>query len=485
MPAEPLRRLSPAAHPALHQAGGSELRPPPETPNHSRLTESPTPIPGLDELMADDESAPGAPWVDELIADDESAPGESAIDEPSAADESVPDEPGLDAPAAAEPWANAPGVQQMDFYLSRFPRHIRSQRGLSENTERGYMADLQAFREYLGREELALTDMDRATLRAYLAWLAAPPRDGGKGYARVSVSRKLTVLRAFYRFLVQEGLFRSTPVPSGRSFRLKVSKTLPTFLAHREAARLMDAPDEDTPVGLRDKAILELLYSCGVRLAEIHDLDLPDVKFSERTALVRGKGSKERQVIFGRPSEQALQRYLDEARPLLLGETRPHQALFLNRYGQRLSRRSYEKLVRQYSVASGGRDDVHPHTLRHTFATHMLEGGADLRVIQELMGHSSPSTTQLYTHITKQEALAAYLSHHPRADAPANPNAANPPETAAPDANANPPAAAPIDTAAPIDESDAAASPPATAPPETAAPDAGAAAAERYAWRTS
>ena len=472
MPAEPLRRLSPSIHPALHQAGGgSELRPPPETPINPQAA-----APGPDEPAATQswldepaaQSVPGAPWVDELIAAEESAPDEPGFDEPAAASEAMPGEP----PAAAEPWANAPGVRQIDFYLGRFPRHIRSQRGLSENTERGYMADLQAFREYLGREGLALTDMDRATLRAYLAWLAAPPRDGGKGYARVSVSRKLTVLRAFYRFLVQEGLFRSTPVPSGRSFRLKVSKTLPTFLAHREAARLMDAPDEDTPVGLRDKAILELLYSCGVRLAEIHDMNLPDVKFSERTALVRGKGSKERQVIFGRPSEQALHRYLEEARPLLLGETRPHQALFLNRYGQRLSRRSYEKLVRQYSVASGGRDDVHPHTLRHTFATHMLEGGADLRVIQELMGHSSPSTTQLYTHITKQEALAAYLTHHPRADAPANPTAATaPPAAPLDDADANPPAAAPDDTNA--------------NPPDTAAPDDRAAAAERYAWRAS
>lgn len=480
MPAEPLRRLSPSIHPALHQAGGSELRPPPpDTPAQARLAESPlTDEPAaatqswLDELAAADEPWPGESEFDEPSAVAASTPGESWFDATAAASESAPDELAIDAPAAAEPWANAPGVRQIDFYLSRFPRHIRSQRGLSENTERGYMADLQAFREYLGREGLSLTDMDRATLRAYLAWLATLPRDGGKGYARVSVSRKLTVLRAFYRFLVQEGLFRSTPVPSGRSFRLKVSKTLPTFLAHREAARLMDAPDEDTPVGLRDKAILELLYSCGVRLAEIHDMDLPDVKFSERTALVRGKGSKERQVIFGRPSEQALQRYLTESRPLLLGETRPHQALFLNRYGQRLSRRSYEKLVRQYSVASGGRDDVHPHTLRHTFATHMLEGGADLRVIQELMGHSSPSTTQLYTHITKQEALAAYLTHHPRADAPANPNAAAPPP-AAPldDADANPPAAAPDDTNA--------------NPPDTAAPDDRAAAAERYAWRVS
>lgn len=477
MSAEPLRRLSPSIHPALHQAGGNELRPPSadSRPAEMAAVDEPAATPSwLDELVGSDEPGPG-----ELAAVSEFAPDESAIDELAAVSESAPGESEFDALAAVaesapgEPWANAPGVRQIDFYLSRFPRHIRSQRGLSENTERGYMADLQAFREYLGRESLALTDMDRPTLRAYLAWLAAPPRDGGKGYARVSVSRKLTVLRAFYRFLVQEGLFRSTPVPSGRSFRLKVSKTLPTFLAHREAARLMDAPDEDTPVGLRDKAILELLYSCGVRLAEIHDMNLPDVKFSERTALVRGKGSKERQVIFGRPSEQALQRYLTESRPLLLGETRPHQALFLNRYGQRLSRRSYEKLVRQYSVASGGRDDVHPHTLRHTFATHMLEGGADLRVIQELMGHSSPSTTQLYTHITKQEALAAYLSHHPRADAPANPTAANPP------------AAAPADTAAPIDESADAAPQPAIAPDDTAAPDAGAAANERYAWRVS
>ena len=465
MPAEPLRRLTPSAHPALRPDGGNEPRPP-ETPAHPPAAE-----PAATTELRPPE-APAQPPAALNSSIGQSGPAEPAVTAPGPGESSsAVAEPNPSAPPAPpEPWADAPGVRQIDFYLSRFPRHIRSQRGLSENTERGYMADLQSFREYLGREGLALTDMDRPTLRAYLAWLAAPLRDGGKGYARVSVSRKLTVLRAFYRFLVQEGLFRSTPVPSGRSFRLKVSKTLPTFLAHREAARLMDAPDEETPTGLRDKAILELLYSCGVRLAEIHDLDLPDLKFSERTALVRGKGSKERQVIFGRPSEEALHRYLNEARPLLLGEARPHQALFLNRYGQRLSRRSYEKLVRQYSVASGGRDDVHPHTLRHTFATHMLEGGADLRVIQELMGHSSPSTTQLYTHITKQEALTAYLTHHPRADAPANPNAAAPDDAVA--ANARLP-----ETAAP-DDTD-------TNSPETAAPDNRAAADERYAWRVS
>ncbi len=312
-------------------------------------------------------------------------------------------------------------VAEFDSYRERFPYYLRGQRGLSENTERVYMSDLLAFREYLLLEKLSLSDMDRGTLRGYLAWLATPERDGGKGYERVSVARKLTVLRSFYLFLVQEGMFQSTPVPSGRSFRLKVTKPLPTFLGHKEASRLLDAPDESTPLGMRDKAILEMLYGCGVRLAEIQGMDVGDINFGQRAVLVRGKGDKERQVLFGRPAEESLLRYMNEGRQVLAEEAdsgKKSNALFLNRYGQRLSRRSIESLVKRYSAAAGTRDDVHPHTLRHTFATHMLEGGADLRVIQELLGHSSPQTTQIYTHITKAEALQAYLTHHPRADEP-------------------------------------------------------------------
>jgi len=309
------------------------------------------------------------------------------------------------------------GLVQFDQYVAEFPRYLRGQRGLSENTERVYVADLQSFRRYMAIEHLHLADMDRQILRGYLAWLATEGRDGVKGFARVSIARKLTVLRTFYKFLVQEGLFRSTPVPSGRSFKLKVAKPLPDFLGQREVVRLMDAPDESTVHGIRDKAILETLYACGVRLAEIHGMDLADIRFSRREILVRGKGSKERLVLFGGPTEDALHRYINEARRQLMSD--PTDALFLNRYGGRLSRRSYEKLVRRYSAQAGTRSDVHPHTLRHTFATHMLEGGADLRVIQELLGHSSPTTTQVYTHVTKQEALTAYLDHHPRADEPA------------------------------------------------------------------
>ncbi|MBC8280506.1 MAG: tyrosine recombinase XerC [Chloroflexi bacterium] len=308
------------------------------------------------------------------------------------------------------------GLTQIDRYLEGFPRYLRGQRGLSENTERIYLADMQSFRQYLALEELSLMDMDRQMLRGYLAWLATEARGGQQGFARVSVARKLTVLRTFYRFLVQEGLFRSTPVPSGQSFKVKVAKTLPDFLGQREAARLMEAPDETTVLGIRDKAILETLYACGIRLAEIHGLNLDDIQFSRREITVRGKGAKERPVLFGRPTEEALRRYINESRREFVSG--PTNALFLNRYGERLSRRSFEKLVRKYSVQAGTRSDVHPHTLRHTFATHMLEGGADLRVIQGLLGHSSPTTTQVYTHVTKQEALTAYLSHHPRADEP-------------------------------------------------------------------
>ena len=320
-------------------------------------------------------------------------------------------------------------VAEFDAYSERYPYYLRGQKGLSENTERVYCADLQAFREYLLKDNLSLKDMDRAILRGYLAWLATPAREGGKGYERVSVARKLTVVRSFYLFLVQEGMFQSTPVPSGRSFRLKVSKPLPTFLGHKEAERLLDAPDDCTTMGVRDRAILELLYSCGVRLAEIHGMDVADINFGKRSILVRGKGNKERETLYGQGAEDSLTRYLNEVRPELEEVAVPSErtdALFLNRYGQRLSRRSIESLVRKHGTAAGARDDVHPHTLRHTYATHMLEGGADLRVIQELLGHSSPQTTQIYTHITKNEALHAYLAHHPRADEPTAPAAPAP-----------------------------------------------------------
>ena len=314
-------------------------------------------------------------------------------------------------------------LARFDALAERFPYYLRGQRRLAENTVRIYLDDLSTFREFLHLRALTLEGMDRQMLRGYLAWLATEARGNGEGYARVSIARKLAALRSFYRFLVQEGMFKSSPVPSGRSFSVKLDKPLPPFLGQKEAARILDVPDESTPTGVRDRAILEVLYGCGVRLAEIQSIDLEHVNMDRREIRVIGKGSKERLVVFGQHAADALQCYMEEARPQLASG--PEQALFLNRYGNRLSRRSLEKLVKSYAIRAGAREDVHPHTLRHTFATHMLEGGADLRVIQELLGHSSPTTTQIYTHVTKQEALASYLSHHPRSVAGSRARAGN------------------------------------------------------------
>lgn len=311
---------------------------------------------------------------------------------------------------------------RFDSLLQRYQAFLRGQRGLAENTVRNYLTDLACFRRYLDQEGLGLSDMDRRLLRGYLAWLAtvakesaghSPKQQRGQSYARVSIVRKLSALRSFYRFLVQEGMFRSSPVPSGRSLQVKVEKALPIFLGRKEVIRLLEAPQDSSVLGIRDLAILEVFYSCGVRLSEAEGMNLSDINFSGREILVRGKGAKERWVLFGGPTQAALLRYLQESRPKL--DTGASPALFLNRYGRRLSGRSIEKLVERYAARAGLKAGVHPHTLRHTFASHMLEGEADLRVIQELMGHSSPITTQIYTHVTKQEARYSYLRHHPRA----------------------------------------------------------------------
>ena len=288
--------------------------------------------------------------------------------------------------------------------------YLRGQRGLSDNSIRIYLTDLKTYIAYTNEDGIVFPKMDRSILRGYVAWLATKTRNG-HGYSRVSISRKLSALRTFYRFLVQQGLFKANPMPSGRSFQMKMEKALPSFLSRSEVARLLDSPELSNVYGYRDRAILEVLYACGARLSEVIGIDQADVKLSDREILVKGKGAKERWVIFGEPTEQALSEYLHWARPKL--SDGHSSALFLNRYGKRLSQRSVQKLVEKYATKSGIKSGVHPHTLRHTFASHMLEGKADLRVIQMLLGHSSPSTTQVYTHVTKQEARNAYLSNHP------------------------------------------------------------------------
>ncbi len=301
----------------------------------------------------------------------------------------------------------------IEALLQRFQESLRGQRGRSENTVRIYLTDLRPFQAFLLSEGLDPQNLDRRYLRRYLAWLSTSARGESGGYARVSVARKLVVLRSFYRFLVQEGYMDANPIPKGRTFNIKVKKSLPIFLGRDEVARLVSVPERDQPLGLRDRALLDLLYSSGLRLSELHGLDLGDVNLDVGELRVTGKGSKERVVLMGTAAVQALSEYLQVGRPQL--ERDGTQTLFLNRYGGRLSRRSIEKIVSRYAMLAGTRPGVHPHTLRHTFATHLVEGGADLRVVQELLGHTTPATTQIYTHVTQNEARAEYMTTHPGA----------------------------------------------------------------------
>ena len=310
---------------------------------------------------------------------------------------------------------DGPPVEEL---LGRFEEHLRGQRGRLENTARVYLTDLQPYLRFLDGEGLGPGDLNRRHLRRYLAWLSTSARGKDGGYARVSVARKLVALRSFYRFLAQEGLVPANPIPRGRGFNIKAETRLPVFLGRDEVARMLAAADLSQPLGVRDRAIMEVLYASGARLSELQGMDVDHVDLAAGEVRVLGKGSRERVLMLGKPSVHALSVYLKSARPQL-ARTRPRhsdiRALFLNRYGGRLSGRGIEKLVRRYAMTAGTRPGVHPHTLRHTFATHLLEGGADLRVVQELLGHSSPATTQVYTHITQNEARAEYMTTHPRA----------------------------------------------------------------------
>ncbi|MDP6822214.1 MAG: tyrosine recombinase XerC [Dehalococcoidia bacterium] len=288
-----------------------------------------------------------------------------------------------------------------------FGDHLRTNRQLSAYTVRNYTSDIAAYGEFMRLRRVSdLGVADRRFLRDYLAWLLE------LGYVKPSVSRKLTALRAFYRFLTDRGDVERDQTDLVTAPRL--DRRLPVAATKREVETLLDAPDTGTAIGVRDRAILEVLYSAGLRVAEICSLDIGGIDFAASELRVVGKGNKERVALLGRPALAALDAYLKRSRPELSG--RPSEmALFLNRYGGRLSARSVERLVKTCALKAGLDPDFHTHTLRHSFATHLLDGGADLRVVQDLMGHSSPATTQIYTYVSTEQARRVYLQSHPRA----------------------------------------------------------------------
>lgn len=297
--------------------------------------------------------------------------------------------------------------------IEAFGDHLALERHLSPHTVAAYRRDLRQLATFLHRQGASLREGTPSQLRRFLAQQVA------LGYARASIARRVGAIHTFYRWAAGRGLVSTDPAATlGRP---KVVNRLPTVLRPRDAARLVEAPTEDTPgdeldraVAVRDGAILELLYGSGLRVGEVAGLTLDRVDPARGRVLVLGKGSKEREVPLSDFARDALERYLRVGRPRLTIDGRP-SALFLNRRRRPMTPRDIRRVVGRYAQRTLSGRRVTPHTLRHSFATHLLEGGADIRAVQELLGHASVATTQRYTHVSRARLFEAYRQSHPRA----------------------------------------------------------------------
>ena len=293
------------------------------------------------------------------------------------------------------------------YSLERFLRHLKYSKNFSPHTLRAYQSDLSEFLEFCLEQNPAFSprDITRLTLRKFLAHLRQ------RNHQNSTIARKLSSLRSFYRLLERQGLVESTPVVALRSPRTR--RTLPHFLTDEEITRLLSAPGEETLWGLRDLAILETLYSTGLRVSELVTLDIASVDFLSEVILARGKGKRERLAPVGSFALDALRKYLARRKKERIGGS--SNALFINRFGTRLTARSVGRILQKYIKLAGLDPRTSPHTLRHSFATHLLDRGADLRSVQELLGHVSLATTQIYTHLTTSRLKEVYNKAHPRA----------------------------------------------------------------------
>jgi integrase/recombinase XerC len=292
--------------------------------------------------------------------------------------------------------------------IQAFLDDLKHRRGLSPHTVSSYGSDLFQFSAFLEDSvgTTRVSDVDVLAIRSFLAHLHE------RGTARASIARKLAAIRTFFRFLTREGKIARNPARLVATPRL--DRKVPPRLEETEVERLLEAPDGDAPLGRRDRAMLELLYATGLRVGELVGIDLSRLELSERLVRVTGKGNKERIVPFGEPAADELRRYLPDRRRLVaLGEGT--DALFLNARGGRLTARSVRRLMERYLRAASLRSGLSPHSLRHAFATHLLEHGCDLRSIQELLGHESLSTTQKYTELSTRRLLEVYEKSHPKA----------------------------------------------------------------------
>ncbi len=293
--------------------------------------------------------------------------------------------------------------------LEQFLNHLRVERGLAENSLLAYRADLHRYLDTLMQQSRVHHPREIRTthISHFLKVLTEV------GLAPSSIARTVSALSQFHVFMHGEGIAPDNPAE--RIARPSLPAYLPEVLTQDEAARLVSQPDGRTPAGIRDRSILETLYASGMRVSELTGLTVDQVLGEHSILRVVGKGMKERLVPLGRPARTALAQYLATSRPLFFKAARPSAALYLNQRGSALSRVSVWTIVRQAAREAGIDRDIHPHTLRHSFATHLLEGGADLRSVQELLGHADIGTTQIYTHITREYLMEVHRTFHPRA----------------------------------------------------------------------
>ena len=309
----------------------------------------------------------------------------------------------------------APNTQPFAHHVLDFLAYLEFERGLSRNTLEAYRSDLLQFGGYLDRQGVEVLEAVHADLTGFLDELAAGD-DDRPPVAPATLQRKAACLRSFYRHLRRENLLDHDPTADLRAPRK--SQRLPHVLGRDEVQKLLQTPKGTDPAAMRDRALLELMYACGLRASEAIDLAVSDIDLEHGVLRARGKGSKERLVPVGREAVAAVSHYLQRGRPALVGlRDEPH--LFVNHRGSGLTRQGLYKIVQRHARTAGLDHKMSPHTLRHTFATHLLAGGCDLRSVQEMLGHADVATTQIYTHVSAEKLKDVYFRAHPRAvDAP-------------------------------------------------------------------
>jgi len=295
----------------------------------------------------------------------------------------------------------------MESFVNEFINYLEVERGLAKNTLESYGRDLRQYYSYLHNGKIdAVKQANRATIMTYLEQLQT------KGRAVSTISRNLAAIKSFYQFLVRERYLDKDPAANLESPKLE--KKLPKILTIAEVEELLKQPNGFLPAGLRDKAMLELLYATGIRVSELINLNISDVNLEMGYIKCYGKGSKERIVPLGSIAAKCVQEYINRGRSRLV-RTYDEASLFVNHHGNRLTRQGFWKIIKKYAHEADILKDITPHTLRHSFATHLLENGADLRSVQEMLGHADISTTQIYTQVTKNRLKEVYEKAHPRA----------------------------------------------------------------------